>query len=179
MKHQFIFMREINELSVDSVVYHVWISEGPRGEAYKKAFQKYAAEHNCWFEQWAEHVDARIDYYEERVFWNAPLAVRRFRSAHVSASQMALLMGDDLFFSFEENLHMPRLFFLVMWASYPSYHLLPNDGKWKVPQPPSSRKNLCKRGEKSLVDAAIGLGMIAAFYIVGMVLEALEKCLLY
>lgn len=179
MKHQFVFMRGINELSVDSVVYHIWISDGPRGEAYKKAFLKYSADHDCWFEQWAEHVDARIDYYEERIFWSKPVGVRRFRSVHVSCSQMALLMGEDLFFSFEENLSMPRLFFLIMWASYPSYNLLPKNGRWQVPSQSPSRKNLCKRGEKSLVDAAIGMGLIAAFYLAGMVLEAVEKMLLY
>ena len=179
MKHQFVFVRNVSDITPDTVIYHVWVSEGSRGDSYKKAFEKYAAANDCWFEQWAEHVDARIDYYEERVFWSAPVAVRRFRSVHVSCSQMALLMGEDLFFSFEENLTMPRLFFLIMWASYPSYNLFPKNSKWKIPQPTPSRKNLCRRGERSLVDAVIGMGLVGLFYVVGMVLEALEKYLLY
>ena len=179
MKHQFVFVRNVSDITTDTVIYHVWISEGKRGNALVKAISEYAAKNGHWFELWGEHVDYRIDYYEERVFWSKPLAVRRFRTAHVSGRDMSLLIGEGLFTAFEEHLTMPRLFFLIMWSAYPSINLIPNNGKWKRNCQSSQRNNLCQRGERSLIDAVIGFALIAIFYIVGMGLDALEKYLLY
>lgn len=179
MKHQFVFFRNPANPSQGSVVYHVWVSDSPRDA---KPFAKILAfAQNCgaWFEKWSEIVDIRLNYYEERVFWSAPIGVRRFRSCHVSASMLASIIENDGFTTFEENMAMPRIFFRIMWSCYPSAKILPKSGIKANHLPTSSRKNLSQRGRRSLSDAVIGMGIVSALYVLQMILDACEKNLLY
>lgn len=179
MKHQFVFFRTPENPSQDSVVYHVWVSDSPRDKQPFAKILAFAQNSGIWFEKWSEIVDLRLNYYEERVFWSAPVGVRRFRSYHLSAREMAQLIECGGFTTFEENLAMPRIFFRIMWSCYPSAKILPKSGIKANPLPTSSRKNLSLRGKRSLSDAVIGMGIVSALYILQMVLDACEKALLY
>lgn len=179
MKQQFVFFRNPANPSQDSVIYHVWVSDSPRDASALQAIRDYSFSSQCWFQQWNEYVDQRLGYYEERVFWSAPIGVRRFRSCHLSAREMAKLVECGDFSTFEENLAMPRIFFRIMWSCYPSAKILPKSGIKANPCHTSSRKNLSQRGRRSLSDAVIGMGIVTALYILQMVLDACEKNLLY
>ena len=179
MKHQFVFFRDPANPSQDSVVYHVWVSDSPRETSALKAIRDYSNNTQCWFQQWCVEVDRRLGYFEERVFWSAPIAVRRFKSCHVSARELAAMIMADGFDTFETNLAMPRIFFRIMWSCYPSAKILPKSGIKANQLPTSTRKNLSQRGRRSIVDAFVGMGIVSALYVLQMVLDACEKYLLY
>lgn len=179
MKHQFVFFRTPGLPSQDSVVYHVWVSDSPRDAKPFAMILAYAQNSGAWFEKWSEIVDLRLNYFEERVFWSAPVGVRRFRSCHLSAREMAQLIECGDFSTFEENLAMPRIFFRILWSCYPSAKILPKSGIKANPCHTSSRKNLSQRGRRSLSDAVIGLGIVAALYVLQMIIDACEVNLLY
>lgn len=179
MKHQFVFFRTPANPSQDSVVYHVWVSDSPRDASALQAIHDYSFATQCWFQKWNEYVDQRLGYYEERVFWSSPIGVRRFRSCHVSARELAAMIMADGFDTFESNLAMPRIFFRIMWSCYPSAKILPKSGIKANHLPTSQRKNLCQRGRRSLSDAVIGMGIVSALYVLQMVLDACERSLLY
>lgn len=179
MKHQFIFFRTPENPSQDSVVYHVWVSDSPRDASAFQTIRDYSFSTQCWFQKWNEYVDQRLGYYEERIFWSSPIGVRRFRSCHLSAREMAQLIECGDFSTFEENLAMPRIFFRIMWSCYPSAKFMPKSGIKANHLPTSSRKNLSQRGRRSLSDAVIGMGIVAALYVLQMIIDACEKNLLY
>lgn len=179
MKHQFVFFRTPANPSQDSVVYHVWVSDSPRDAKPFALILAFAQGCGSWFEKWNDQVDQKLGYYEERVFWSAPIGVRRFRSCHVSASLLASIIENDGFTTFEENLAMPRIFFRIMWSCYPSAKILPKSGIKANHLPTSQRKNLSQRGRRSVSDAVIGMGIVSALYVLQMVLDACEKALLY
>lgn len=179
MKQQFVFFRNPANPSKDSVIYHVWVSDSHRDAKPFAQVLAYAQSYGAWFEKWSDIVDLRLNYYEERVFWSSPIGVRRFRSCHLSAREMAQLIECGDFSTFEENLTMPRIFFRIMWSCYPSAKILPKSGIKANQLPTSSRKNLSQRGRRSLSDAVIGMGIVTALYVLQMVLDACEKALLY
>lgn len=179
MKHQFVFFRNPANPSQDSVVYHVWVSDSPRDKSALQAIRDYSFSSQCWFQQWNDYVDQRLGYFEERVFWSSPIGVRRFRSCHVSARELAGMILVDGFATFEDSLAMPRIFFRIMWSCYPSAKILPKSGIKANHLPTSSRKNLSQRGRRSLSDAVIGMGIVSALYVLQMVLDACERNLLY
>lgn len=179
MKQQFVLFRTPEFPTQDSVIYHVWFSDSPRDTKPFAKVLAYAQNSGAWFEKWSEVVDLRLGYYEERVFWSAPIGVRRFRSCHLSAREMAQLIECGDFSTFEENLAMPRIFFRIMWSCYPSAKFLPKSGIKANHLPTSSRKNLSQRGRRSLSDAVIGMGIVSALYVLQMVLDACEHNLLY
>lgn len=179
MKQQFVFFRTPEFPTQDSVVYHVWVSDSPRDEKPFALILAFARGCGSWFEKWSDHVDQKLNYYEERVFWSAPIGVRRFRSCHLSAREMAQLIECGDFSTFEENLAMPRIFFRIMWSCYPSAKFLPKSGIKANHLPTSQRENLSQRGRRSLSDAVIGMGIVSALYVLQMMLDACEKNLLY
>lgn len=179
MKQQFVFFRNPANPSQDSVIYHVWVSDSPRDAKPFALILAFAQSSGAWFEKWNTQVDQKLGYYEERVFWSAPIGVRRFRSCHFSAREMAQLIECGDFSTFEGNLAMPRIFFRIMWSCYPSAKFLPKSGIKANHLPTSSRKNLSQRGKRSLSDAVIGMGIVSALYLLQMVLDACERNLLY
>lgn len=179
MKQQFVFFRTPELPTQDSVVYHVWVGDSPRDAKPFAMILAYAQNSGVWFEKWSEIVDLRLNYYEERVFWSSPVGVRRFRSCHLSAREMAQLIECGDFSAFEKNLAMPRIFFRIMWSCYPSAKILPKAGIKANQLPTSSRKNLSQRGRRSLSDAVIGMGIVAALYVLQMILDAYERSLFF
>lgn len=179
MKHQFVLFRDVENPTKDSVVYHVWVSDSPREKHLLPIIEKFAQESYAWFQRWNECVDLRLGYLEERVFWSEPIAVRRFKSTHISARDMVALIQSGSFTTFEENIFMPKIFFRIMWQCYPSAPFMPKSGIKANTCPASPRKYLSQRGRRSVVDAVIGMGIVTILFLVQMILDAVEKNLLY
>lgn len=179
MKQQFIFVRNVEHVSEETVVYHVWVGTSQREQKALEKIKAYAAANGCWCELWAEHVDFRLCYYEERVFWSTPIGVRRFKSAHLQATKLAAIIERDYLDIFEGSLNFPRIFFEVMWKCYPGSSCLPKKNFSSPSCLPESRKYLSGKEEIGACQAVRAFVIVSALFFLGMVLEAVERTLLF
>lgn len=175
MKHQYVFLRDVENVNHDSVIFHVWVGSHERDLENLQFVSQYAAAHDDWFEKWAEHVDYRIDYYEERAFWNAPVAARRFRSTSISIGRLAQLIRNGNLVAFESSVAISSMFCKIMWMCYPSIPFYDKSSGKHSHLPTSSRKYLSLLKESDAIKAAKRFGIIAMLFVLQMILDAVER----
>lgn len=175
MISKFIFLRNVNNIDVSSVIYIVMVPDSESGRKQVALLTSYAAAHGIWFEKWAEHVDFRIDYYQERVFWNAPGHLWQFRSIVISSARLVRLCKSGDFASFEQNVSMPGQFFKFITSFFPGHHLSVCRQAHVPHLLTPSRKNLSVRRGSEVTDAVVGFSIVAILYVVQMILDAVER----
>lgn len=175
MKHKFIFVRNVSRINHDSVIFHVWIHESQRGEYYKQCLVEAAASMDAWFQKWSECVDARLDYYEERVFWRAPQALTQFRVRHIEAAQLVAAIHSGNIEALEKSVSLPKNFLRLFSMFYPASAPVPQSLKKRSSMLTSPRKNLSMRRGSEVRDAVIGMVGVAVLYFLGMIVEAIER----
>lgn len=174
MKQKFIWVSNVDSLTADSVVIHVWVGSSERDKkALRKVMEK-SADLEAWFEKWDDHVDARLDYYQERVFWSSQIKIASFKTVSCTIHELLSMIRNDSLSKFEHSVCYPEWYLRFLWMAYPCSNLHPSSLPAKIHVPNPSRKylsNECGSDATTVVRCSLA---IMVLYILAAALQAIE-----
>lgn len=178
MTKKYVYFRDIDHPTTESVVYCLMIGDSEREKKLIRVINTYAAAQDAYFEVYSECALMRLILAEESVFGNSKRVCLRFRSALFKASDFVRMLKDGSLDKFEANLTEPPAKIHLMSLLSTDYYM--SRKVHRAPAIPASlsRNNLSQRGRKSLIDAAIGFVIVAGLYILQMIIDAIERSVL-
>lgn len=178
MKKKYVLVPDVAEMTPDSVVGVVWVGSSRRERAICEKIQDLCDRKQWWFEPWGEHVDQRLWYENARVFHTDGYFVLNFKKAEYQAAEALKLVREGDIVESIKNRPVSHTRSVMMSVFMPQClaisHRLSSVSSLLIP----SRKNLSHRERDRRYNAVLSFCLISALFVLGMVLEAMERYLL-
>ena len=174
MTHKFIFVRDIEHFSPESIVFYVWIGESTKEVRNQRVINSYAAVSGAWFEKVSSSVMERLIQVSGSFVSTLDNVDVSFRSAYVSSSEFVRILTGEGLESYETNLVESNAKHLMRFVLSSNYHLMCKAKGRIKPLLALSRKNLSPEFRDGLGRAVIGFGLILAFGLISAILDAIE-----
>lgn len=174
MTHKYIYFRNVENPTIESVIYYVMIGESSKELRNLRVINTYAAINGAWFEKVSFSVSERLVQICGRFISTLDSVVFPLRSTRISSSDMVrLLMSNDMD-SFENNLHVTRAEINLRSKLSTDFYLMRQGSKMKRFVLSLARKNLSPEYTDGLGHALIGFGLILVFGFISALLDAIE-----
>ena len=175
MTHKYIYIRDFENFSVNSVVYTIMIGESKSEIENLKVINSFASIYGGFFEKYSESVRKRLMQLDAHTF-GVPLDfVSRYRTAVVPSKTFRAMLLRNTLDNYEKRLCEPKAKSLLRMMISTDFYMKFSGAKLLTPAPDRKRKNLSDASEVDLYSALVGFGLVLAFGLVGAILEAIEK----
>lgn len=174
MTHKYIYFRNVEKPTPESVIYFVMIGESPKELRNLRVINSYAAVSGAWFEKVSSSVSCRLVQICSRFTSTLDSVVLPLRTAHVTSSELVRLLMCNGMDSFENNLHVTRAEINLRSKLSTDFYLMRQGSKMKNFVLSLARKNLSPEYRDGLGNALIGFGLILAFGLISAILEVIE-----
>lgn len=179
MKSKYCFIRDLQNFGKDSVVYVVKVGTSDRECMKLESVRQYATDCSIYFRRWDYNVDVALDNLANSVFYGKPFARLFIRKAEITISRLYSMIVDDSFAKFEAKLTASRSLIHVLSSCSQSFYFKNHPLNCNTSCQRLRRKNLSARSGDDFLGACIAFCFILGCYLTSMILEAIEKYLLY
>lgn len=174
MTHKFIYVRDLENFSPQSVVYYIFIGESEAEVRRMRIINTYASVSGAWFEKVSSSVMERLIQLSGRFTSTFDNVCVEYQSAYVSSNEFVRILKGQGLKSYESSLMESNAKNLMRFMLSSDFHLMcMAKGKIK-PLLSLARKNLSPEYRSELGRAVVGFGLILAFGLLSAILDAIE-----
>lgn len=177
MKSKYCFIVHQNELTPEDKVFRVWIGGSQRDQVKRTLLDCYACDTGAYFRLWDVDTDFELIQKSKRFVTGSSLPAFPFKMVDVSVHKLYQSIIDDTLPSLENPPFVSRNLLHQMNTLKPSFYFQNRKKCQNDPATTVPRKYLKPSKKQEDVSAMISFGLISLLFLIGALLESLERVL--
>lgn len=175
MVKYYCFFKNVDRFRPDSTVFKVKIGQSHRDQVKRCLLENYAADCGFFFRPWDDITHSEL-ILRSTGSWHGSLSVDVLcQTVTITVADLYKAVIDGRLDSLKPDSIYLRNRFRLLSILCPAFSVKNKSEKSPIPRQPQVRKNLSPRQEWISINAAVGMAGIVILFILGALLEGLER----
>lgn len=179
MVHWYVFVREPQNFSSESVIFDVSCGQGVRQQKALQVVKRYAADFGAYLQIRSDIADQVINSLCNRAFPHKRFAHMYAKRVRISICELAERLSKNLLCELEKPVNVGRRWIQTLSRFDSKFSCKFSQGRRLKPAQSETRKNLSQQREPTLEEVIIAMILVPILFVIVGAMEHYESILLY